>query len=71
MGNAYASLGLRSPDRVPVLCLLRFVTPPHRAAAGGPPEAEDGRADRDELWEVKHQCTQCIYCNPADHQATG
>ena len=20
-----------------------FVTPPHRAAAGGPPEAEDGR----------------------------
>ena len=46
MGNAYASLGLRSPDRVPpVLALpaVGFVTPPHRAAAGGPPEAEDGR----------------------------
>ena len=37
-----------------------FVTPPHRAAAGGPPKAEGmAVADRDELWEV--QC-QCIYC---------
>jgi len=49
MGNAYAFLGLsnRSPDRVPGGGALRsdlFVricdTPPHRAAAGGPPEAE-------------------------------
>jgi len=23
--------------------VVGFVTPPHRAAAGGPPEAEDGR----------------------------
>ena len=34
---------VRSPDRVPVLCVRGFVTPPHRAAAGGPPEDEDGR----------------------------
>ena len=57
MGNAYASLGLRSPDRVPVLCGRICDAAAHRAAAGGPPEAEDGRAvaDRDELWEVKRQ----------------
>ena len=54
MGNAYAYLGLRSPGRVPVLC-FGFVTPPHRAAAGGPPEAEDGRDGPDELWEVQCQ----------------
>ena len=54
MGNAYASLDLRSPDRVPVLCRVGFVTPPHRAAAGGPPEAEDGRGGTGtSFWEVK------------------
>ena len=46
MGNAFAYLGLRSPDRVPVLCgricdAGRRRT--DRAAAGGPPEDEDGR----------------------------
>ena len=39
--------------------VVGFVTPPHRAAAGGPPEDEDGRdlavTDRDELWEVQCQ----------------
>ena len=56
MGNAFAYLGLRSPDRVPVLCVVGFVTPPHRAAAGGPPEDEDGRDGPGRaLWEVQCQ----------------
>ena len=51
MGNAYASLDLRSPDRVPVLCgrICDAAAPPR---GRGPSEAEDlAVADRDELWE--------------------
>ena len=34
--------------------VVGFVTPPHRAAAGGPSEAEDGRGGPGQaLWEVK------------------
>jgi len=45
MGNAYAYLGLRSPDRVPVLCIrICDAAAPRRGRAGAlPPEAEDGR----------------------------
>ncbi len=52
MGNAFAYLGLRSPDRVPVLCgRICDAAAPHRGRgpAGRPRMAV---ADRDELWEV-------------------
>ena len=56
MGNAYASLGLRSPDRVPVLCgRICDAAAPRRGRAGAPRRPRMAVADRDELWEVKCQ----------------
>ena len=51
--------------------VVGFVTPPHRAAAGGPPAPRPGAlrrprmavADRDELWEVKCQYIYIVETN--------
>ena len=55
MGNAYASLDLRSPDRVPVLCgrICDAAAPGTAPRPGALRRPRMAVADRDELWEVK------------------
>ena len=57
MGNAFAYLGLRSPDRVPVLCgrICDAAAPRRGRGRSGGQGARMAVADREELWEVECQ----------------
>ena len=56
MGNAFAYLGLRSPDRVPVLCgRICDAAAPTAPRPGALRRPRMAVADRDELWEVECQ----------------